>query len=156
MLILRTLLVVALLLVGCGTESPSARSPEASAGSRPDYVWPLSAGDFGDLRLLIYDDAALLVGIRAGRPVLDRNEVSWWAALPGEPNSLMLGWIGGVCADSTLRISQTEDQTHLVVSDGEFQGAPGEECPAVGIGYTLVLTFRDPVSTLVIDFQLSK
>jgi hypothetical protein len=157
MLILRTLLAAsALLLVGCGTVSPSASAPEASTSQRPDYVWPLPAGDWGDLRLLVYDDAALLVGIRAAAPVPDSNEVSWWVPLADEPNSLVLGWVGGVCADSTLRISQEGDMTFLVVSEGAFLGAPGEVCPAVGIGNKVVLTFRDPVSTLGVSFRLSR
>lgn len=156
MLILRTLLAAAvLLLTGCGTSSPSARAPDASTSPGPDYVWRLPAGDWGDLRLLIYDDAALLVGIRAALPEPNGNEVSWWIPLADEPNSMVLGWIGGVCADSTLRISQTKNLTFLVVSEGEFHGAPGEECPAVGIGYKVVLTFRDHVSTLGISFRLS-
>jgi hypothetical protein len=147
------LVAAAIFLGGCSVESPTNGTPEASQ-SPPDYVWPLLAGDWGRLRLLVYDDAGLLVGLRASTDP-GRSDVSWWIPVADEPDSIVLGWIGGVCADPTLRISRQGDQTSLVVTEGIFQGASGEACPAVGIAYSVMLTFRDPVSTLGISFRAS-
>lgn len=146
-----TLLASALLLVGCGADSPTP-TVTASPPPRPDYEWRLRAGDWGDMRLLVYDEAEMLVGMRTEPLVPGRDENIWWEPMPGDLNSLGLGWLGGVCADPTLRISREGQAVFLTL----YEGVIRDDCPAVGIAYQVVLTLPYPVSEFDISVELSR
>jgi len=108
------------------------------------------------MRLFVYDDAGLLIGIRSDPSVPFLDDNIWWSEVPDEPDSLVLGWIGRICADPTLRISQEGGVATLAVFEGVLEGVEGEACPAVGVAHKVVLTFNVPVSDLVISLRLSE
>lgn len=152
MLIARSLIaLLATLLVGCGealpTPSASTGNAEVSPSPRPDYVWRLSPTEYGPIYLLVYDDADLLVGMRTERLVPGGFDNTWWEPMPGDPNSLELGWAGGVCNDPSLRVAREGQAVTLTIRDGAFLGS----CPAVGVEYQVVLTLPYPIS----EFDIS-
>lgn len=142
--------VLAVFVSACLAESPTpTTSPSASAA--PDYVWLLIAGDLGARRLLVFDDADLLQGISRDPFLPVNHEDVWWDPIADDPDSIAMGWLGGVCVDPTLTILQTGEQTVLSL----FEGTSAEECPAVGVAYTVVLTFGVPVATLDLSARMS-
>lgn len=148
-----TLLAASVLLLGgCGgpTPTPTATMAAASPSQAPDYVWRLPAGDWGTMRLLVYDDAELLVGMRTEPLIPGSGEDIWWEPMTGDLNSLELGWFGGVCVDPALRISRAGQAVSLTV----FEGVAPETCAAVGIEYQIVLTLPYPVSEFEITARL--
>jgi hypothetical protein len=154
MLIARSLIaLLATLLVGCGdvlpTPTASIGNPEESPSPRPDYVWRLSPADQGSTYLLVYDDAELLVGMRTERLAPGSPDRIWWEPMPGDPNSLELGWLGGVCGDHILRTARQGQAVVLTIGDGVFTG----DCPAVGVEYQVVLTLPYPISEFEISVQ---
>jgi hypothetical protein len=124
----------------------------ASPSPRPDYAWRLDAGEGFSMRLLVYDDAGILVGMRTERLVPDRNESIWWEPMPGDANSLELGWIGGFCVDPTLRISREGQAVTLTLDEGKLP----DNCPAAGVAYQVVLTLPYPVSEFEISVEFTR
>lgn len=158
MLIARSLIaLLAVLLVGCGEALPTPTAPtgttDASASPRPDYVWRISPADHGPTYLLVYDDADLVVGMRTERLVPGSFDRIWWEPMPRDPNSLELGWLGGVCTDPTLRIARDGQVVSLTILEGVLPDA----CPAVGVEYQVVLTLPYPISEfeISVDYPLS-
>jgi len=104
------------------------------------------------MHLLVYDTPELLVGLRTEPLVPGRGDDIWWEPIPGDPNSLELGWLGGVCVDPTLRISREGQDVLLTL----FEGLSLDDCPAVGVEYQVVLTLPYPISEFNISARLAR
>jgi len=156
------LAAVALTLVGCSpavptptpTPTPAPIAPIATAA--PDLVRPFSAGYGRAWRMLVYDPDGLLGDVQqaAGTEFPGEGNISW-APIVGSPDSLILVWMGGVCAtDRVLTVARQGSRISLAVFEGDNRRlAPNEACPGVGIIYRFKLTFRQPISEF--NFALS-
>ena len=63
-------------------------------------------------------------------------------AVPGDPNAVVIGWLGGRCdAAARIGIAQDKDQIHVHRSTTVSSDA----CVLEGIGRSIVIEFREPV-----------
>jgi hypothetical protein len=147
------LAAVALSLVACGLVSPSPSAPTETAA--PAMVRAFTDGDGRAWHLLVYDPAGLLIDVRQQPHGTSGATDIRWEPIVGSPDSLILEWLGGVCAtDRTLTIGKQGSKATLAVFEGHNrQLASREACPAVGVFYWLKLTFRQPIADF--DFSLS-
>jgi hypothetical protein len=153
----KVLLAIAVTLAGCGAiPTPSASVAPDSTGA-PDFVVRLVASEGLRRRMSIYDPMDLLVGVRvAPGPPAERGNV-WWDPVAGDPDALVLAWLGGVCGvDPNLRVTKEESTLTLAVFDGHIPNTGNNVCGDVGIVYALALTFREPVAGLDVNLSLSE
>ncbi len=91
------------------------------------------------------------MGIRADPNTSFAEERIWWNPVPDESASLELRWEGGVCGDTSLRITEEGQAVTLAVSEGPLP----DTCPAIGIAYGVILTFNVQISDLDISVRWS-
>lgn len=149
-----TVMVLALTTVACG---PGPRTPSPpTATTPPEFVQRIVGADGTARRLLVYEASQVIDSVRAPVPLTDQRGSIWWDPVASDPNSLVIGWLGGVCGvDPALRVDRQESGLSLEVFDGHVP--PSDTvCPAKATIYGLELTFREPISRLEVSVALSE
>jgi hypothetical protein len=147
---------LALMFVACGTSPPAPSPPVPSATEPPDFIRSI-VGENGTVRrLLVYDPAGLLEDIQAPIQHTDQRGNIWWDPMAGDPNSLVIGWLGGVCGvDPTLNVERSDSSVSLAIFDGRIPPS-SDVCPAMATTYGLRLTFHEAISNLEVSVALSE
>lgn len=154
----KVLWAIALTLVGCAPPPAPSASVAPDSTAAPDFIVRLVASEGITRRMSIYDSTDLLVAIRVvASPPAERGNI-WWDPVTGDPESLVVAWLGGVCGiDPDLRVTKDESTVTLAVFEGHLPtSSNGNVCADVGIVYALALTFREPVAGLDVSLSYSE
>lgn len=112
----------------------------------PSFVVRLPDNDFGEFELWVYEEPGIVTGGQAN-PEGQQGSMEFSVTAHPERNELDLAWTGGACAHRA-QLSVTGSQQALRL---ELRPAPIEwslspqECPAVGLLFSVTLTLSAPV-----------
>jgi hypothetical protein len=112
----------------------------------PSLVVPLAANDFGEFKLLVYDETGLVTdGHSVGQP--GQGSGGPEAIARPELGELEVMWTGGACADQpTLTLTGDASRLRLVLEPAPMHWTIlPVSCPAVGLIFGVTLSLNSPV-----------
>ncbi len=135
-------LLVALLVVACGPPAGTLFKTTLTS-SDGSYPMPVTLGD--TTGLVVSVEPTVLDGWPGDDPTVTTD--------PGDPNVIILSWLGGACEDETVvGFWPAEGRYGMYVST---RGGPGlgGGCPAIGLLRAIRIRLSSPVAPHLISFS---
>jgi hypothetical protein len=105
------------------------------------FAFPEQGGNIGALPVVLTDHTAMVVDVDAAPDNFEPLIETGIAPFPGNPNAVVVHWIGGAC-DSGIRMTLTGAPGMTLAVETTRKDGP---CILIGIGRAVLIQFGRPI-----------